>query len=126
MYNTRLSFIKLLMIMVLGSFSMLSKGQEKGRLISGNVRSSQDLSPLAGVSVEASKSGLQSGSQEDGNFFIEVKSQDSVLVFKMPGFKVKEVRLGKPYEYQVFLEPEKDVSQAKLGLLTLKTPYTKQ
>jgi hypothetical protein len=95
-------FVLILSVLMLVSPFVYSHSAE--RLISGNVRSDGDLGVLPGVSIQVKGSSLVSGTQEDGNFYIEVKPQDSVLVFSLPGYKNKEIKLTKAYEYQIFLE----------------------
>lgn len=63
------------------------------RTISGLITSAEDGTILEGVRVQAKGSGMISGSQQDGAYYIPVTDADTVLVFSRDDLASQEVRL---------------------------------
>lgn len=78
--------------------------QHSSRTISGLITSREDAAPLEGVLVSAKGTGVRSGSQQDGMYYIEVTDKDSVLVFSLNEFQTQEIRLSSGNEYNVALD----------------------
>jgi peroxiredoxin len=81
---------------------------QQPRTITGQVTSYEDGTPLEGVTVAVKGSGIQSGSQPDGIYYIAVGTNDSILVFSCPGFKTTELRIRSSNEYNVSLSHGSD------------------
>jgi hypothetical protein len=77
--------------------------QEQVRKISGLVSSSDDRSPIEGVTVKAKVSGRMSGTQADGIYYISVSPLDSVLIFSCPGYTTTEATISKSSEKNIEL-----------------------
>ena len=73
------------------------------RTISGTVRSSEDNSPLPGVSVIVKGTTNGTYTNEDGNYRLTVPS-NSTLIYSFIGFKDKEVAVGNQSVLNVTLE----------------------
>jgi len=95
--------IRLLLLISLLPFSGIN-AQYNARNISGVVKSSTELTPLEGVTVTIKGTKRISGTQPDGVFYIDVESQDSVVVFSYRGFETKEIRLTGANDYSVILK----------------------
>lgn len=72
------------------------------RTISGVV-SEEGGSPLEGVLVSVKGGGSSSGTQSDGQYYIEVPGGDSVLDFSLDGYKKREVRISGSNYYNITL-----------------------
>ncbi|WP_413996787.1 SusC/RagA family TonB-linked outer membrane protein [Maribacter sp. 2307ULW6-5] len=62
--------------------------------VSGNVTSSQDGTPLPGVSIVLQGSTKGVVTDFDGNYSLEVQDGEAVLIFSYLGFKTQEVPVG--------------------------------
>lgn len=74
------------------------------RTISGKVRSSDDNSPLPGVSVIVKGTTTGAYTNEDGDYRITVPANATTLTFSFIGFKDKEVAMGNQNTINVTLE----------------------
>lgn len=74
--------------------------------IKGKVTSAEDDSGLPGVNVVIKGSREGTITDINGNFTLEVPSQEAVLVFSFIGFGTKEVMVGAQTEINVALEPD--------------------
>ena len=77
------------------------------RLISGTV-SVVGAGPLEGVLVSVKGGAITSGSQQDGQYYIDIPVEDSVLVFSLDGYQTQEVHLADGNDYSVVLRPGHD------------------
>lgn len=80
--------------------------QEQNRKISGLVSSTEDRSPIEGVTVKAKVSGHISGTQADGIYYISVSPRDSVLIFSCPGYTTVETLIGHSSQKDIGLSRE--------------------
>ena len=78
--------------------------QKASRVISGMVTLKDEGHSLPGVLVYVKGTENFSGTQQDGMYYIEVKDNDSVLVFSYEDCRTKEVRLSQSDNYNVALE----------------------
>jgi thiol-disulfide isomerase/thioredoxin len=77
--------------------------QSANRTITGLITSSEELSPLEGVTVATKGGHAISGSQSDGIYYISVAPSDSILVFSYPDFQTRELRINSLNEYNISL-----------------------
>ena len=75
------------------------------RVISGLVSAADGSGPLEGVSISVKGAQITSGTQQDGMYYIEVPSNDSVLIFSREEYQTTEVRLCANTEYNITLKP---------------------
>jgi peroxiredoxin len=87
---------------------MSTLSQESYRTISGVVTSSDEATPLEGVTVYARGSNKISGSQPDGSYFIQIGEHDSVLVFSYAEYVTEEIRLASQNECNIALRKLQD------------------
>ena len=74
------------------------------KLISGTIKA-QGSGPLEGVLVTTKDGTIVSGSMQDGQYYIEIPAEDSVLVFSLDGFATREIKLMDGCDYSVTLKP---------------------
>jgi peroxiredoxin len=86
--------------------------QPAKRVISGLVSAADGSGPLEGVVVSVKGAPITSGSQQDGMYYIEVPSSDSVLIFSREEYQTTEVRLCANTEYNVALKPGQNTFSA--------------
>lgn len=94
---------RLLFFAALSAIALNANSQNRSRNISGVVKSSEELTPLEGVTITIKGTKKISGTQPDGAFYIDVDKQDSVIAFTMPGFEPREIRLTASNDYAVVL-----------------------
>ncbi len=75
--------------------------QVRGRVISG-----EDESGIPGVTIRVKNTSMGTTTDLDGNYTIEVPSQESVLVFSSVGFISEEVTVGSQASINVTLMPD--------------------
>ncbi len=74
------------------------------KLISGTIKA-QGSGPLEGVLVTTKDGAIVSGSMQDGQYYIEIPVEDSVLVFSLDGYATREIKLMDGCDYSVTLKP---------------------
>lgn len=87
---------------VINELIVLRKGDEEGRpflldaqvTIAGQVVSSEDKSPLPGVTVTAKGTDLGAMTDENGFYEIGVQGPETILVFSLLGYASAEVHVG--------------------------------
>lgn len=84
---------------------MLAYGQVA---VTGTVNDAEDM-PLPGVSVIIKGSSTGTVTDIDGNFRLEVKNEDAVLIFSYVGFLSKEIPVGEQTTFNIKLD--EDVEQ---------------
>lgn len=84
------------------------------KLISGTIHE-KGSGPLEGVLVTTKDGKIVSGSMPDGQYYIEIPLQDSILVFSLDGFKTREIRLLDGGDYSLALQPADPVIPAGAG-----------
>jgi len=92
-----------LLLFFLPGFASRTSAQVSPRVISGLVTSLEEKTPLPGVLVYVKGTKNESGTQQDGMYYIEVTPKDSVLVFRYDEYGTKEIRLNGACEYNVVL-----------------------
>ena len=80
--------------------------QVKGNLVDGTGE------PLIGATVKVKgNAGVGAVTDFDGNFKIDVPSENSTLVFTYVGMKTKEVKVGKKREFKLILEDDNAIGE---------------
>lgn len=75
-------------------FSMLSFHAMAQLKIIGKVSDSKDNSPLPGVSILVKGTTLATSADANGNYGIEVKGENDILIFSYTGYTTQEVKVG--------------------------------
>jgi peroxiredoxin len=81
------------------------------KLVSGTIKA-QGSGPLEGVLVTTKDGTIVSGSMQDGQYYIEIPAEDSVLVFTLDGYATSEIKLMDGCDYSVTLKPADPVIPA--------------
>jgi TonB-linked SusC/RagA family outer membrane protein len=76
------------------------------RVISGVVTSSEDKSPIPGVTIVVKSTTIGTTTNVDGKFVLSVPTKYDVLTFSYVGMKTKEVKIGESNSMDVVLEPD--------------------
>lgn len=79
-------------ILLLSCVVFFANAQNKS--ISGNITSAEDDSPIPGVNVVVKGSAIGTISDVEGNFIVEVPSEESVIVFSYIGLISQEIPVG--------------------------------
>lgn len=79
-----------------------SKQQKQARLINGTVMDANN-NPLPGVNITVKGTTHGATTDLDGNYYIEIDNNQSVLVFQYIGFKSQEITVGKSININVIL-----------------------
>ena len=83
--------------------------QKSSRTISGLV-TTEDSTPLEGVTISIKGAKKVSGSQADGIYYISATDKDSILVFSHPEYQTQEVKLSGSTEYNVVMHSKQPAS----------------
>ncbi len=86
------NLLALILFLFLGAFSL--SAQETSRNITGRVVDGNDNSPIPGVTVLLKGTDSGTVTDIDGNFEMNVPSDESVLVFSFVGMATQEVEVG--------------------------------
>lgn len=112
-YQTRSSSLgstlrRLVFLLMLGSmlFPQALQAQDSSRKVSGTVKSSDGSETMPGVNVLIKGTTQGTATDIDGNFSIDVPSENSVLVISFIGYRTLEVRVGNQTRIDVNLEPD--------------------
>lgn len=92
--------------------------QQNSRTISGLV-TTEDSTPLEGVTISIKGAKKVSGSQADGIFYISATDKDSILVFSHPEYQTQEVKLSASTEYNVVMHSKQPASAIRADLQIL-------
>jgi len=76
------------------------------RVISGVVTSSEDKSPIPGVTVVVKSTTIGTTTNIDGKYVLSVPAKYEFLTFSYVGMKTKEVKIGESMSLDVVLEPD--------------------
>ena len=83
--------------------------QKSSRTISGLV-TTENSTPLEGVTISIKGAKKVSGSQADGIYYISATDKDSILVFSHPEYQTQEVKLSGSTEYNVVMHSKQPAS----------------
>jgi ABC-type oligopeptide transport system substrate-binding subunit len=110
MIRAKLIFLFLLLF----SAVVLNAQQSKGIVLMGKVISSEESSPLEGVTVQVKGTRNISGTLFDGMYAIEIRPGDTILVFSYEGYETAEVKVVEDRkEYNVKLKSKPGGSAGK-------------
>jgi TonB-linked SusC/RagA family outer membrane protein len=76
------------------------------RVISGVVTSSEDKSPIPGVTIVVKSTTIGTTTNVDGKYTLSVPSKYNVLTFSYVGMKTKEVNIGESNTLDLVMEPD--------------------
>lgn len=76
------------------------------RVISGVVTSSEDKSPIPGVTIVVKSTTIGTTTNVDGKYVLSVPVKYDVLTFSYVGMKTKEVKIGESNTLDIVLEPD--------------------
>jgi TonB-linked SusC/RagA family outer membrane protein len=76
------------------------------RVISGVVTSSEDKSPIPGVTIVVKSTTIGTTTNVDGKYVLSVPAKYDVLTFSYVGMKTKEVKIGESNSLDIVLEPD--------------------
>ncbi len=98
----RMNFYNFLSLILLCLWSFMAQGQT----VSGKVTSSEDGSALPGVNIIEQGTTNGTVTNMDGDFRLNVSSDDAILVFSFIGFLQKEVPVNGQSQINIVLEPD--------------------
>ncbi|MGA3012430.1 MAG: SusC/RagA family TonB-linked outer membrane protein [Bacteroidales bacterium] len=76
------------------------------RVLSGVVTSSEDKSPIPGVTIVVKSTTIGTITNVDGKYVLSVPSKYNELTFSYVGMKTKEVKIGESNTLDVVMEPD--------------------
>lgn len=91
----------LLLALIFGSFQHLNA---QSRTVTGRITAKEDGSGIPGVNIVLKGSQKGTSSNANGNYAIEVASNDAVLVFSFVGYKMVELPIGNRTVADVVME----------------------
>lgn len=100
---------KSLLIMLLFFIALSFKVEAQQRVITGTITSGSDKEPIPGANVQIKGTTVGSITDLDGNFSINVPSDNSILVFSYIGYLTQEITVGSRTRIDVVLR--EDVKQ---------------
>ncbi len=92
----------------IGSERYANSGITQNRTVTGKVTDEKKI-PLAGVTVAVKGSDAATATDSNGNYSIELKAEQRVLIFSFTGFEVKEVEISSETVVNVVLILKNDV-----------------
>ncbi|PJB53012.1 MAG: hypothetical protein CO099_09400, partial [Bdellovibrio sp. CG_4_9_14_3_um_filter_39_7] len=87
--NTIYSSLITLCVISFGVHSVFA--QSSGTVVKGLIIESGTGNPLNQVSISVSSTGELAGSDDNGNFSINVPNNQSELIFNLPGYKMRKI-----------------------------------
>lgn len=106
--------------LILFFFTGIRDAIAQPKVISGQVTSSEDKSPIPGVTVLLKGTTTGTITNADGKFTLTISGKTLTLVFSYVGMKTEEVTLGESNVVNVILQPEvatmKEVVVTALGI----------
>lgn len=100
---------KSLLIMLLFFVALSFKVEAQQRVITGTITSGSDKEPIPGANVQIKGTTVGSITDLDGNFSINVPSDNSILVFSYIGYLTQEITVGS--RTRIDVELREDVKQ---------------
>ena len=76
------------------------------RVISGVITSSEDKSPIPGVTIVVKSTTIGTTTNIDGKYVLSVPSKYTVLTYSYVGMKTKDVKIGESNTIDLALEPD--------------------
>ena len=76
------------------------------RIITGTVTSSEDKSPVPGVTVVVKGTTIGTTTNIDGKYVLTVPMKDKILVFSYVGMKTQEVKISESITIDLVMEPD--------------------
>jgi TonB-linked SusC/RagA family outer membrane protein len=76
------------------------------RIITGTVTSSEDKSPIPGVTVVVKGTTIGTTTNVDGKYVLTVPIKDNILVFSYVGMKTKEFKIGESVTIDMVMESD--------------------
>ena len=76
------------------------------RVISGVVTSSEDKSPIPGVTIVVKSTTIGTTTNVDGKYVLSVPGKYDVLTFSYVGMKTKDVKIGESNTIDLVMEPD--------------------
>jgi len=97
---------KFTLILALLLFAGLQGVLAQTRVITGVVTSSEDKTPIPGVTVVVKGTTIGTNTNLDGKYVLSVPSKYEVLTISYVGMKTKEITLGTSNTYDVEMQPD--------------------
>jgi TonB-linked SusC/RagA family outer membrane protein len=97
---------KFTIVLVFLLFAGLQGVLAQTRVISGMVTSSEDQSPIPGVTIVVKSTTIGTTTNADGKYVLSVPTKYNILVFSYVGMKTKEVTLGESNTLDLAMEPD--------------------
>jgi TonB-linked SusC/RagA family outer membrane protein len=107
-----LLFTRKLLVALLATFALTpvwaeaAAGFQQEPIVRGRVISADDNSALPGVSIVVKGTDHGTTTDSDGNYSIEVRNDDAVLVFTFIGYEAQQVIVGKQQVIDIALLPD--------------------
>jgi TonB-linked SusC/RagA family outer membrane protein len=96
--------LKCLALLVTGLLFMLSEAQAQSRTVKGKVTDEADQSVLPGVTVKVKNSSTATQTDVNGEYSIQIASENDILVYSFVGSETHEVRVGSQSTIDVALK----------------------
>ena len=91
-------------LLVTGLLFMLSEAQAQSRTVKGKVTDEADQSGLPGVTVKVKNSSTATQTDVNGEYSIQIASENDILVYSFVGSETREVRVGNQSTIDVALK----------------------
>src|SRR5664279_3497124 len=76
------------------------------RVITGVVTSSEDKSPIPGVTIVVKSTTIGTTTNIDGKYVLSVPAKYDVLTYSYVGMKTQDIKIGASMAMDVILEPD--------------------
>lgn len=96
--------LKCLALLVTGLLFVLSEAQAQSRTVKGKVTDEADQSGLPGVTVKVKNSSTATQTDVNGEYSIQIASENDILVYSFVGSETREVRVGNQSTIDVSLK----------------------